>query len=453
MKGNPVTPLASPAFDARTLKPPTHIRYWVILGVAFASTAAYLTRTCISVSATTMQREFHLTDPAMGQVLAAFSVGYFVFQVPGGWAVGRWGARLTLPLLAVAWSLFSVWTGLAGSLWALLASRVGNGVAQAGLVPCSARVVMDWAPLSQRGIGSSAVACSMSLGAVIASGLTGVLLPHLGWRGVFFVYSAVGIVWAAAFYAGFRNRPESHGAVNAAEVLLIQGPPTEHEPAVKSPAGRWVDNRKVLLGMVTSSSMWALCAQAFCRAFGAMFFLTWFPAYLEQGRGVQLSSVGFLAMLPLTGTLLGNMMGGRIVDRILVRTGSRRLSRCGTAMAALALCALCTLAATGVRSPVAAVWLLALGSLFFGMGSPAAWAVTMDISGKHTPVVFGIMNMSGNLGAFVCPILLGYLIAYIKEYSADWNLVLYLFVGVYVAGALCWAALNPHRSAVERATA
>jgi hypothetical protein len=49
----------------------------------------------------------------------------------------------------------------------------------------------------------------------------------------------------------------------------------------------------------------------------------------------------------------------------------------------------------------------------------------MDISGNYTAVVAAIMNMSGTLGAFVCPIVLGYLFSYIEQSAADWNLVLY----------------------------
>jgi MFS family permease len=440
--------------DERFIKRPTNVRVWVIAGLALASTIAYLSRFAMAPVATTIQAEYRLTNDQLGWILGAFQIGYFSFQVPGGWLANRFGNRVVLPLICALWSLCSLWTGAAASPTGLLWSRVAAGLAQGGLVPCSARAVHDWAPPSSRGIASSAVATSMSIGAVIASGLTAALLPHIGWRGVFAAYTGVGIVWAIGFFLGFRNRPEEHPAVNGSEVALIRGlkpgavVPDSRDAPKEEPAKE--SNAAVISAMLTSSSMWLVCLQAFCRAFGAAFFATWFPAYLEKSRGVKVDSAGFLAMLPLMGTVIGNVFGGVVVDRLLVKTGSKKVSRCGTAAAALTGCALCTFAAAGPRDPLTAVLILALGSLSFGLGSPAAWAVTMDISGKHTAVVFGIMNMAGNIGAFVCPILLGSLFTYIQKNGADWNLVLYLFAAVYATGAVSWALLNPHRSAVKR---
>jgi len=423
----------------------TRVRYWVVLGVALASASAYLTRVCLATANTTIQREFGFSSEVMGQVLAAFSIGYFWFQVPGGWLCNRWGCRIILPLFSLLWSLSSVWTGMAHSLAALWNSRLGLGLMQAGLVPCSARALVDWSPPASRGLFSSAIATSMSVGAVISSGLTALLLPALGWRGVFLAYSGVGIVWSAAFYAGFRDRPEEHPAVSSEERRLIRAGESGGQPAAPKERAR-----DVLLAMATSSSMWAICSQAFCRAFGAAFFITWFPAYLEKGRGVQLTSAGLMTMLPLAGIVAGNTIGGVLVDRLLARTGRKRLSRSGTAVCALALTALCTLLAAATRNTLGAVLVMSVGSLFSGVGSPAAWAATMDISGRHTAVVFGIMNMAGNLGAFVCPLLLGYLIGHIERTAGDWNLVLYVFVAIYALGALFWSFLDPERSAVTR---
>ena len=73
----------------------------------------------------------------------------------------------------------------------------------------------------------------------------------------------------------------------------------------------------------------------------------------------------------------------------------------------------------------------------------------MDISGKHTAIGFSLMNMSGNLGAIVCPIVVGYLIAYLTRSGESWDAVLYLFAANYLAAAICWLLLDPNQSAVR----
>lgn len=476
MQTPPAGSTASPLADAYG-KHPTKVRFWILFGLACAATIAYLSRVCLATANTTIQREFGFNDVMMGQILAAFSVGYFWFQVPGGSLGNRFGCRKVLPLICVWWSLCAGWTGLAATAASFWWSRMISGIAQAGLVPVSAKGVLDWFPQRQRGVASSMMATAMSLGAVIASGLTAQLMPVLGWRGVFWLYAGIGILWSILFYIGFRNRPEEHPRVNAVELRDIRGedasravdspepvsgsggaapgtagraapaaaPPVV--PGLKEPGG------SLVTAMLSSSSMWLICIQAFFRAFGAAFFITWFPAYLEQARGVNVKAAGFLAMAPLTGTVLGNLAGGVIVDRLLTLTGSKRISRSGTSMVALAACAILILSASWIPDAGVCVALLAMGSFFGGVGSPATWACTMDISGKHTSIVFAWMNMTGNIGAMVCPLIVGYQIDWIKRTGGDWNTVLYLFVGIYVLGALCWVFLNPNRSAVSRARA
>ena len=85
-------------------------------------------------------------------------------------------------------------------------------------------------------------------------------------------------------------------------------------------------------------------------------------------------------------------------------------------------------------------WTLAL-SLFAALAGPCAFAATIDIGGRRVPQVFGLMNMCGNLAAAACPVLVGWLFAR----TANWNLVLLLFAGVYLAGAIGWLFVNPRR--------
>ena len=115
----------------------------------------------------------------------------------------------------------------------------------------------------------------MSVGAVLASGLTVRLLGPLGWRGTFEAYAFGGILWSVAFYLWFRDTPEEHPGVNAEECKLIRGdlkpePAAAHaladpeldagalEPVETTPAPAGL---AVFLTMLTTVSMWALCAR------------------------------------------------------------------------------------------------------------------------------------------------------------------------------------------------
>ena len=422
---------------------PTSVRYLILTAIALASSSAYLTRYCISIANTTIEAELGLAPSDMGLVFTAFNVGYLFFQVPGGALGNRFGTRVSMPLLSTLWSLFTVWTSLVSSFIPLIASRIAFGCAQAGLVPNSAKVISDWLPLSRRGFGSATIGAAMSVGSVITFGLTAKLLEHLDWRTVFQLYSLVGMAWAGGYYWFARSRPSEHDWVNDAELSLIAGEPVEDAAASESDKETRGLTWTRLKDMAHSLSMWGICVQSFFRAAGYIILVTWFPAFLEKGFGVTREEAGLLSMAPTAGVILGTLLGGSIVDWLLRRTGSKRLSRSGVAMTALGLCAVVTLSASWTRSPYQLVAAVAIGAVFSGGGNPAAWAATMDVAGKLTAEVMGIMNMAGTLGGLVTPTVLGYMIENIERTNGDWNTVIYLSAAIYLAGSLSWLAVNP----------
>ena len=429
---------------------PTSIRYTVLLLLALCSSSAYLTRYCISVANTTIQTDLSLTTEQMGWILAAFNVGYFFFQVPGGALGTRFGTRLSLPSLSTLWSIFTIWTSMVTGYIPLVASRVAFGAAQAGLVPNSAKVVADWLPIERKGFGSACIGAAMSVGGAVTMGMTGVLLEFVDWRTLFQLYSLVGIAWAGGYFLIARSKPREHPWVNKAERDLIEGRITGEETSSgeAAPKARGLTGA-VVARLARSRNMQFICAQAGFRAAGYGLFVTWFPAFLEKGYGVTREDAGIKTMAPLFGVIVGTMLGGFIVDALLKRTHSKRISRSGVALTALGLCGCFTLSASLTASPNQLVAAVAIGAIFSGMGNPAAWAATMDIAGDYTAEVMGVMNMAGTIGAGFTPVILGYMIGDIERTGGDWNQVIYLIAGIYFAGSACWLLINPEISATE----
>ena len=188
-----------------TNEQPSHARYLVVGLIASGAVSLYITRHVLAVTNEEIKRELSIGSTEMGAVMSLFSLGYLLFQVPGGWLGQKIGTRMTMPGLSTVWSLCTVVTAAVSSLGAMIASRFVFGLAQAGLVPNSAKVVKDWFPVAIRGKASSVCAMAMSLGGVITISLTSYLLKDHGWREIFRAYSLVGVVWAIAFYFFFRT--------------------------------------------------------------------------------------------------------------------------------------------------------------------------------------------------------------------------------------------------------
>ena len=447
----------TPAFSESRSDSPTSVRWFVLGIVAFASAGAYLTRYCISAANTTIQQDLGFNDVQMGELMSAFGVGYLLCQVPSGWLGNRFGTRFAFAFLSVCWSLSNFWSAMALTWQMLWASRLSLGLFQAGLTPISAKILKDWIPLRWRGRSTSWIAASMSIGGALTMALTGWLLTRdYDWRGIFAAYSVVGILWAVGFYRYFRTYPKDHQRVNKAERDLIHEIAQPDTIATASldtePAGREnktepnTSRETLMLNMLQCPGMWGLCVQSFFRAAGYVFFVTWFFAFLEYVYGIDKAEAGLLNSLPLIAVVVGSIVGGVIVDWLLRVTGSKWISRSGTAIVSLTVCGLFTMAAAWTSSATELSIVIAVGALFSGIGSPAAWTATIDIGGRHTAVAMGVMNMAGCLAGVVLPIVLGNWFDQIRETDGNWDLVIYLHAAFYFLGALSWLAVNPSKT-------
>lgn len=428
---------------------PTTVRYRVLAWLTLAAALSYLCRNSVSVAESTVRTDLGLTLQESGWFMGAFFWTYGIFQVPCGWFSERVGTRMALAVFAVGWSVATIGIGIAPGFWLLIVAQLIMGVAQAGVFPAACNSIGQWMPLAQRSLGCGVFTAGMQVGAIIASVSVGDLMLALGWRWVFVAVALPGVLWAVGFFSWFRDRPELTPAVDSGELELIRAGRNLVDLSQEHVSQSQADSdRAGLLTIAFSPVMLWLCGQQICRASGYMFFASWFPTFLQETRGVTVAQSGYLQGLVFAGTLTGCIFGGVLTDWIWRRTGGVRLSRSGVGAAALGACSMLILGAWFVQNAGLAMALLTLGAFFAALAGPAAFAATIDIGGARVPQVFGLMNMVGNFAAAACPSVVGKLF----EVTANWNLVLLLFAGVYFVGAICWVFVNPqpHASAHGR---
>ena len=87
-----------------------------------------------------------------------------------------------------------------------------------------------------------------------------------------------------------------------------------------------------------------------------------------------------------------------------------------------------------------AMLLMGLASFANDLDMTPSWSTCMDVGGKYAGTITGSMNMMGNLAGFTAPWIGGIIL---DHTHGDWNQFLYLNVGVYLVGALCWTFIDP----------
>jgi sugar phosphate permease len=376
-------------------------------------------------------------------IFSAFVWAYAMFQVPGGWHGDRFGARNVLTIIVSYWSMMTAATALATGATSFIVFRFLFGIGEAGAFPGATRAMQLWYPRHERGFVQGVTHSASRLGAAIAPPIVVLIMTTLGWRSVFYICGAVGIVWSVLWYFAYRNLPEEHGLVNAAELKHIRG--TDEKGDVKQP--NMAKKPSVPWGtLLRSPNMWAIMCAYFTYVYCLWIFLSWLPSYLVEFRHFTLLKVGFLASLPLWAGVVGDTVGGLATDWLLKKSGNTKLARRVVAIVGMLGCAVFIVPAALTEDAYTAVYCLTAAMFFLECTIGPSWAVPMDMGGEHSGTVSGMMNMAGNIGGALSPIVFGVLVQF-----GSWQAPFIVAASLLVVGSAIWAFwLDPGTSVVEQ---
>lgn len=389
----------------------------------------YMDRVVIASAVPSIREEFGFSLATMGGILAAFRWGYALFQIPGGWLGDRFGPRRALTAIVVWWSIFTSLTAAAWSDLSMRAFRFLFGVGEAGAFPIATRSLSRWILPTERGYAQGITHAGSRIGAAITPPAVVWLIATYGWRMPFFVFGAIGLLWAALWFWYYRDNPDEHSSVNQAELDLIHGtsgPPRNRE------------KKSIPWGAILSSrNLWVLCSMYFCYGYCLSVYLDWFPTYLNTHRGFNLKQMGLYASLPLFAGTAGDLLGGWISDWIGHRSGDLRYARKVVAMTGFLLAAAGILPATLTADPVRSVIFSCVAVFGLELTVGVSWAVPLDIGGDYAGSVSSVMNTFGNIGGAISPSALAY---FVTHYS--WDLPFLVAATLCVVAALLFSRID-----------
>ena len=356
----------------------------VILGVV-----TFLDRINISVAGSSIMADLGLSPSEWGWVQSAFILSYGLMQIPMGAFGDRHGHRKVLSLIVLWWSLFTAFTGLAGGLASLLIIRFMFGVGEAGSSPCSTGVISRWFEKSEVGKAQGYVWAASRMGGALTPFVVIPVMAWLGWRSAFYLLGALGVVWVAAWYWYYRDKPVATAAITEQDGSTEKAAETGRKPSLP-----W---RTIL----HSSQFWIICAMYFFYAFGSWFFFSWFPTFMELGRGFAKSELTYAVAVPFIMSMIGNISGGYLTDKLSAKYGLK-IGRKALGSTSLAVSAVCMFLAAFIPGKMAVFVFLSLCFGIFDLMLPSAWALCIDLGKQHAGAISGAMNTAGNIGGFFC---------------------------------------------------
>jgi len=380
-------------------------RYGILALMTTATMINYLDRTLLSVAAPLMSHDLVIGPAMMGFVLSAFSWTYALAQLPGGALLDRFGTRLTYACSLVFWSLFTGLQGMAVNVATLLGARLGMGAAEAPCFPANSRILVSWFPQRERARANGTYSIGMYFGIAFLSPLLFWITAEFGWRVLFIGAGVIGVLFGLLWWRLYREPNESKWA-NQAELDEIAADggidlgKTVKQPFSWSDIG-WLLKQRQIVG--ASIGQFATNATL-------VFFLTWFPTYLVNERGMAFLKVGFMASLPFVAATAGVLLGGFVSDTLVKRGRSLTVARKTPVVLGLLLSSLITAAAFVKDNNLV---IIVMSIAFFGQGmSNLGWTLISEVAPRRLiGITAGLFNFCTNLAGIITPIVIGFVVA------------------------------------------
>lgn len=229
-------------------------------------------------------------------LVTATLVGAVIGGVVFGMLSDRIGRVRVLTWTIVLFAVFTGLCALAQGYWDLLIYRTIAGIGLGGEFGIGMALVAEAWPASKRARVSSYVGLGWQLGVLAAAILTPMLLPVIGWRGMF----AVGILPAAAAYF-IRH------SLHEPDVYVER---TAHTPKPSLPLSllvRDAETTKITIGMIILCSV---------QNFGYYGVMIWLPNYLSSRFGFGLAQSATWTAVTIAGMALGIFLFGHVADRL-----------------------------------------------------------------------------------------------------------------------------------------
>ena len=392
----------------------------VTLSLLFlAGVVNFLDRSSLSIANSTVRAEMHLSATQMGWLLSAFSLAYGFAQLPLIGLLDRAGTRSVLGGGLILWSAAQMLTGLVRTFSTFILLRILLGAGEAPFYPSGIRSTREWFPAATRARATAVMSSSQTLGLAAAPPILTFIVLRLGWRAMFILLGASGLLVAAAWIALHRPR--------AATPFAQPEPP----PSSLAPEAAWK-------ALIRRRTVWGMMLGWGGVNYTVWLYLAWLPGYLQEQRHLSLARSGLLAAIPFLAGAFGMFSSGILSDRLAqlgqpLTTIHRRNLICGMVASAA-----CTFLVAHSRSTAEAVAGISLALFFIHFAGTSGWGYVQAVSPlRYVASLGALQNFASFMIASAAPVLTGWLL----DRTHSFTIALAVCSVVTLLGALSYATL------------
>ncbi|GJQ72224.1 hypothetical protein Trydic_g3315 [Trypoxylus dichotomus] len=345
---------------------------------------------------------FLWSEQAQGYILASFFMGYFIGQVPAGITADLLSGRYTyLAGVGMSTLLSALFPIIIWYLpwYCVCAGRTLMGIVQAVTYPSTGTLLAHWIPPYERATLGAFSFAANSLGTVLGNLLTGMCISYTRyWPTAFYFWGLVGIIWCVGVFTFVHDSPDKHPYIMQEEKELLKRDMIRHSK-LKVP---WKK-------LFSDHGIWALIIGQIGHDFTLYFIVTNMPKYFR----LWLSSI----------------VSGKICD-YGIKCKDWNVNWCRKAATFVGyICpsvALVLMVYVGCSAPLA-VTCFAFACFSKGPHYAGFRINHMDITINFSGIVTSIVNTSGCISGFLCPIIVSRVAP--NNRISEWKYVMWIIFG------------------------
>ncbi|CAH0316869.1 putative sulfoacetate transporter SauU [Peribacillus simplex] len=251
-------------------------------------------RIAINIAVIPISKEFGLTETQVGLIISSFFLSYAIMQPIGGSLADRFGSRKVILFSIIAWSIFTIITGMAWSFLSLITFRFIFGIGEGSFPAASQVSLAETFPQKERARAKSLLLAAGKVGGVLGTLVIATLISQFNWHLMFVILGFAGLIFAIFYWKYFH-------------------------PAGKQMVPKKGHREKISFKQALKIPMlWQLTVIYFGISIVSWGSQSWMPSYLVKVRHLDLLSMGALEVIPKVFGLIAILVSGWLLDKYMV---------------------------------------------------------------------------------------------------------------------------------------
>lgn len=301
-------------------------------------------------------KEFRIDESGYGYLVSAFSLAYALASPISGYLLDRVGLNRAAQVLVAIWSVISMATAATRNYAQLLICRLLLGAGESGGIPAVAKMGASYLPAEERALGSALGQVGITIGGVLAPLLAAGIGVRYGWRVLFLITGALGLLWIPLWRITSRRVHPAYADVQA--------------------------RPKAGFELLRDWRLWTVAVANILWMGIYSLWTNWTTLYLARVHHLSLGQIARYAWAPQVASNLGAFLGGWLALR-WIRGGARPIAARLRVILFSAIAALATLAVPYAPNPLLAT--IAISFSFFAIlaGSVNIYTIPIDLFGPE----------------------------------------------------------------------